>query len=125
MLHVNEQNGKKNAIKKVKYEKDEAVKVQRGKERVMTGHMWRPGENPRIRTQTGAETLEDEPPQRAQHGTAAHKPVHHQVNVFILQHDAPLRSNHQDPTLIKASPACLCHITQKRSGFKRKTSVSH
>lgn len=40
----------------VKYERKEAVKVQRGKERVMMRHMWCPGGNPRI-PQSQAERL--------------------------------------------------------------------
>lgn len=56
---------------RVKYERNEAVKVQRGQERVMMNHMLCPGGNPRI-PQTQAQTLGDQPPQRAQHGTAAH-----------------------------------------------------
>lgn len=83
VLHVNGGRRKKNAMKspskchigtevrqRVKYERNEAAKVQRGKERVMMNHTLCPGGNPRI-PQTQAQTLGDQPPQRAQHGTAA------------------------------------------------------
>lgn len=80
------------ARQRVKYEKTEAVKVQRGKERVMMSRMRCPGENPRI-PQTRQETLEDQPPQRAQHGTAAHASRSEGVDfaALIVRHQACLR----------------------------------
>lgn len=147
VLHVNAQK-EKHATKspsrwhtekgktKSKTWEEWAVKVQRGKERVMMSHMRCPGGNPRI-PQTQAETLEDQPPHRAPHGTAAHASRAERVYSALLRARSSPTDMFEDDSmahlhclttriwLIKTFPACLSHISQKPSCFNRKSSVSN